>query len=146
MAGIEGQAEAHVAADPAACVAVLEDFERYPEWQELIDAVEVIERDAEGRATVVEAVTRLAVKTFRYRLVYERGAGRMRARRIGGDFKHIELEWRMEATADGGSTVSYAFKGEASWALDRLLSPVRDAARREMIDDVVANLKRRAES
>lgn len=134
-----------MAADPAACVAVLEDFERYPEWQELLDEVEVIERDSEGRGTMVEAVTRLAVKTFRYRLVYERGAGRMRARRIGGDFKHIELEWQIEAGPDGGSTVSYAFRGEAGWALDRLLAPVREAARREMIDDVVAGLKTRSE-
>lgn len=146
MAGIAGRAEAHVAADPAAGVAVLEDFERYSEWQELIDEVEVVERDSDGRGTVIEAVTRLAVKTFRYRLVYERGAGRMRARRISGDFKHIELEWRIDAGPDGGSTVSYTFKGEAGWALDRLLAPVRDAARREMIDDVVANLKKRVES
>ncbi len=146
MAGSEGQAEAQVAADPAACVAVLEDFERYPDWQELIDEVEVIERDSDGRGTVIEAVTRLAVKTFRYRLVYEHAPGRMRARRIGGDFKHVELEWRIDAGPDGGSHVSYAFKGEASWALDRLLAPVRDAARREMVDDVVANLKERVES
>jgi ribosome-associated toxin RatA of RatAB toxin-antitoxin module len=146
VSGIEGRAEAKVAADPARCLAVLEDFERYPEWQELIDDVEVIERDSEGRGTVVEAVTKLAVKTFRYRLVYERGSGRMRARRIGGDFKHIELEWKIDPEPRGGSTVSYEFRGEASWALDRLLAPVRDAARREMVDDVVANLKKRAEA
>jgi ribosome-associated toxin RatA of RatAB toxin-antitoxin module len=125
---------------------VLEDFERYPEWQELIDEVQVIERDAEGRGTVVEAVTKLAVKTFRYRLVYERGAGRMRARRISGDFKHIELEWQMEAAPEGGSIVTYALKGEGSWALDRLLAPVRAAASRELVDDVVAGLKTRAEA
>jgi ribosome-associated toxin RatA of RatAB toxin-antitoxin module len=145
VAGIEGRAEAHIAADPADCLAVLEDFERYPEWQELIDEVEVIERDSKGRATVVEAVTKLAVKTFRYRLAYERASGRMRARRISGDFKHIELEWRIDSAPIGGSVVSYEFRGEASWALDRLLAPVRDAARREMIDDVVANLKARVE-
>ena len=31
-------------------------------------------------------------------------------------------------------------------ALDRLLAPVRDAARRELIDDAVAALRRRVEA
>lgn len=145
MAAIEGSAQALIDASPAACLAVLEDFERYPEWQELIDETRVVQRDAEGRATEVEAVTRLAVKTFRYRLAYERAGGRLAAHRVSGDFKRIELEWRVEEAPGGGSAVSYTLAGDAGWALDRLLAPVRDAAGREMIDDVVAGLKARVE-
>lgn len=149
MGGVQGEAHATIAAPPAACVAALTDFAAYPEWYPFVEEIAVGERDPQDGTTVVEALTRLPVKTIRYTLRYHvEGDSRVWADYLRGDFKALSLDWRL-APGPGGATITeatLALRGEVGWVLDRLLAPVRDAARRELIDDAVAALKRRVES
>lgn len=146
MGGIEGEAETRIAAAPAECLAILVDFERYPEWYPLVDEVKVLERDRAGRGEVVEAATRLPIKRISYRLRYRHEPpNRLSAEYVSGDLKQLRTEWRLEAAPGGATSARFMLAGEVGWALDRLLTPVRAAVRRELIDDAVAALRQRAE-
>jgi len=146
MGGIQGQAQATIAAPPAACVAVLTDFAAYPEWYPFVEEVAVTDSDPERGTSVVEALTRLPVKTIRYQLRYTvEGTTGLRGEYLAGDLKSLSVNWRLELASAGSTDVTLSVKGEVGWVLDRLLTPVRDAVRRELVDDAVAALKRRTE-
>jgi ribosome-associated toxin RatA of RatAB toxin-antitoxin module len=54
-----------------ACLAVVLDFERYPEWARDVKQVTIHERDAEGRGSKVEFRAAGLGKSFRYTLAYD---------------------------------------------------------------------------
>ena len=86
-----------IAAEPQACFDALTDFERLPEWQGAVHDVEVLERDAQGRATVVEYEVDARFKRVRYRLrqIYDE-PHRLASEYLGGDFRDFAGEWRFE--------------------------------------------------
>src|SRR5919202_178109 len=59
---------AEIAASPEDCYAALTDFDHLPDWQGAVREARVLERDADGRGSVVEYVVDAKVKTVRYRL------------------------------------------------------------------------------
>lgn len=65
-----------VAAEPAAVMAVLADFPRYPEWAELIKTAEVLETGPDGLARRVRFVLDAGVVKDEYVLAYEWDADR----------------------------------------------------------------------
>jgi ribosome-associated toxin RatA of RatAB toxin-antitoxin module len=89
-------------APPQACFDALTDYERLPEWQGAVKGVEVLERDDEGRGSVVEYEIDAKFKTVRYRLrqVYD-APKRLGSEYLGGDFRDFAGEWRFVAI-DGG--------------------------------------------
>lgn len=58
---------------PADCFAVLTAFERYPEWAADIKAVHIEERDAQGRAVVVDFRAAALGRSTSYTLRYDYG-------------------------------------------------------------------------
>jgi hypothetical protein len=54
-----------------ACLAVVLDFERYPEWARDVKQVTVLETDGEGRGEKVEFRAAGLGKSFRYTLAYD---------------------------------------------------------------------------
>lgn len=67
------QAREHTTIDAPVqlCFDVLTDFERYPEWAGDLKEVTVVERDAEGRAVVVEFRAAAMGRSTTYRLRYD---------------------------------------------------------------------------
>ena len=59
-----------VAASPAECFAAVTDFSRYPEWAGDVKSVEVLESDANGRATRVAFRAAAFGRSASYTLVY----------------------------------------------------------------------------
>ena len=59
---------AEIDAPPQACFDALTDYERLPEWQRAVRAARVLERDDQGRGTVVEYEVDAQVKRVHYRL------------------------------------------------------------------------------
>jgi ribosome-associated toxin RatA of RatAB toxin-antitoxin module len=106
MAGYGDCRSTEVAAPAQRCFDLLTDFERLPEWQGAVRAVRVLERDEQGRGTVVEYEVDARVKTVRYRLrqVYEEPV-RLGSEYLGGDFRDLSGEWRFVALGEDRTRV-----------------------------------------
>ena len=93
---------AEIAASPQACFDAMTDFEALPSWQGAVREVRVLERDAQGRGSVIEFEVDAKVKRVRYRLRqrYEE-PHRISSEYLGGDFRAFEGEWRFIAVATG---------------------------------------------
>lgn len=73
MTLIKGSCSAELPASHERCWAVVADIERAPEWQRTLTAVEVVERDSEGRPLICDTVTdaKLMKVRCRVRIDYE---------------------------------------------------------------------------
>ena len=98
-----------IAATPGLCFATASDYATFPAWQDAVLAVEILERDGDGRGSVVEFMTDVKLRQVRYRLRYHYD----HLRRIWWDFvegdgvAHIDGEYRFEPDGDG-TLVTYA--------------------------------------
>ena len=94
-----------IEAAPQACFDALTDYERLPEWQGAVCSARVLERDEQGRGTVVEYEIDARVKRVRYRLrqVYD-DPHRLASEYLGGDFRDFAGEWRFIAIDAGRRT------------------------------------------
>ena len=96
---------AEIDASPQACFDALTDYERLPEWQRAVRSARVLERDDQGRGTVVEYEVDAKVKRVHYRLrqVYDE-PHRLGSEYLGGDFRDFAGEWRFSPLAGGTRT------------------------------------------
>ena len=94
--------QADIDAPPEACYAALIDFERVPDWQGSVRSARVLERDEQGRGSVVEFEVDAKVRTVRYRIrqIHE-PPHRLASEYLGGDFRAFAGEWRFEALPGG---------------------------------------------
>ena len=94
-----------IGAPPAACFDAVIDFESYPAWQSLVEDTRVLERDAEGRGTVVETVVEARIRTFRYvlRYAYDEPT-HITWDLVEGDVRSLDGEYVFEPS--GGKTVA----------------------------------------
>ena len=84
-----------IAASPQRCYDALVDFEHVPDWQGAVRSIDVLERDDQGRGTVVQYEVDAKVKRVRYKLrqVHE-PPNRLGSEYLGGDFRDFSGEWR----------------------------------------------------
>jgi ribosome-associated toxin RatA of RatAB toxin-antitoxin module len=84
-----------IAASPADCFAVLTDYERMPEWQGRVCECRVLERDEDGRGSLVEYAIDAKLRVVRYRLrhLYEEPSW-IGSEYDGGDFKEFGGDYR----------------------------------------------------
>ena len=132
-----------IAATPQQCYDALTDFEHVPEWQGAVRSIEVLERDEEGRGTVVQYEVDAKVKRVRYKLrqVHE-PPGRLGSEYLGGDFRDFSGEWRF---VDLGSKRTRA---ELDLSIDPgrfvpgpVRSAISDAVMRRALRDLKAHLE-----
>ena len=71
MADLQGTRSIQIAAPPDRCFAIAADLDRVPEWHGAMTGVEVLERDRNGRATVVESEIDATVTRVRMRLRFD---------------------------------------------------------------------------
>ncbi len=102
MADAEQSFSAEVAADVEDCVAVLLDFERYPEWSAPITGARILEYDATGRGQDVEFELDMKIRTVRYvlRYAYEL-PGRATWQLVEGDVTAVSGAYEFEPLPAG---------------------------------------------
>jgi ribosome-associated toxin RatA of RatAB toxin-antitoxin module len=133
-----------IAAPPQACFDALTDYERLPEWQGAVKRITVLERDGEGRGTVVEYEIDAKVKTVKYRLrqVYDEPAV-LGSEYLGGDFKNFSGEWRFVDNGDGSTHVELELDIDPGRFVP---GPVKSAIREFVMTRALRDLKAHLES
>ena len=132
-----------VDAPPERCYALMTNYERIPSWQGAVKSIDVLERDEQGRGTVVQFEIDAKVKKVRYRLrqVHE-PPGRLGSEYLGGDFRDFSGEWRFQAAGEGRAHV------ELDLAIDPgrfVPGPVRGAIADAVMKRALRDLKQEAE-
>jgi ribosome-associated toxin RatA of RatAB toxin-antitoxin module len=138
----EGATEVH--ASPAEVMAVVADFDAYPEWVANLEEVEVMARDRRGRGTRVAFRLRTPMGEQAYTLAY-----RYRPRDAGVSWTYVEgtLEdlagsYTLEPAGDA-TRVTYRLEVAIGVPLPGL---VKRQAARQIVRSALADLKRRVES
>lgn len=151
MADLEGSRSIEISATPERCFAIAADLDRVPEWHGTMTDVDVLERDGDGRATVVESdldatVTRLHM---RLRFSYDEPVG-LQWTREGGDLRSLDGSWRFEKRGDGLTLATYTLEIGVGRRLALLVrtvrGPVRDRVEALLVDRPLEGLKARAEA
>ena len=139
----EGATE--VRATPAEVMAVVADFESYPDWVGNLEQVEVQARDRRGRGTRVAFRLRTPLGEQAYTLAY-----RYLARNAGVSWTYVEgtLDdlagaYDLETTGDGTTRVTYRLEVAIGTPLPGL---VKRQAAKQIVRSALSDLKRRVES
>jgi uncharacterized protein YndB with AHSA1/START domain len=151
MADLEGTSSIEIAAPRERCFAIAADLDRVPEWHGAMTDVEVLERDADGRATVVESKFDATVTRVRLalRFSYDEPTG-LRWTRQSGDLRSLDGSWTFEERDDGITLATYRLEIGVSRRLAILVrtvrGPVRDRVETLLTQRPLEGLKARAES
>ena len=139
----EGSTE--VAAAPSAVMAVVADFEAYPDWVGNLEQVEVLHRDRRGRGTRVAFRLRTPMGDQAYTLAYRyqpRDAG-VTWTYVEGTLDDLAGSYALEPTADGATQVTYRLEVALGVPLPGL---VKRQAAKQIVRSALSDLKRRVES
>jgi ribosome-associated toxin RatA of RatAB toxin-antitoxin module len=139
----EGSTE--IAATPSAVMAVVVDFEAYPDWVANLEQVEVLARDRRGRGTRVAFRLKSPLGEQAYTLAY-----RYRSRDAGVSWTYVEGTLQdlsgayvLEPTGEAATRVTYRLEVELGMPLPGL---VKRQAARQVVRSALSDLKRRVES
>jgi ribosome-associated toxin RatA of RatAB toxin-antitoxin module len=139
----EGTTE--VFATPSEVMAVVADFEAYPDWVANLEEVEVLARDRRGRGTRVAFRLRTPMGDQAYTLAYRyqpKDAG-MTWTYVEGTLDDLAGSYELEPTGDGTTRVTYRLEVALGVPLPGL---VKRQAARQIVRSALADLKRRVES
>jgi uncharacterized membrane protein len=148
MAVIKGDRSVEIDAPVERCYEIASDIDHAPEWQGSLVDVEVLERDGERRALVVETESDAKVKNVhaRLRFSYEPPQA-IRWVQEKGDTKSLTGSWTFEDLGGGRTRATYALEADPGRMLGLLLrGPVEGRVRDFLLGDAAEGLKQRAES
>ena len=145
MGGLGGEAGIEVDAPIEACWALAQDVESGPRWQDGLEAMNVRERDAEGRVLVAESVSDAKVRTIKSLVRFSYAEPRQVAwRQERGDLKAMEGAWELEELPGGRTRVTYRLDVDPGRMLGMLLrGPVEGRLREILVGGRPAEFARR---
>ena len=135
-----------IAGPPERCFAVVTDVEAYPSWVADVKHVEVLERDAEGRALVVAYRAGAFGRSTNYVLAYDYSGAPEEiswVQREGDITSRLDGSYRFEPNGEGGTRVSYSLAVELRVAMPGF---VRRRAEGHILHAAIRDLKARVES
>jgi len=147
MAHMGGTAEAEIEAPIEQVWAVVEDVLTAPEWQGGLVEVSALERDGDGRPTLVESVSDIKVRRVKtqVRFSYDPPT-RLSWAQEKGDLKSVEGSWVLEDLGGGRTRAIYTLDGDPGRVLGMIIrGPVEAAARAMLVNARPGELKARVE-
>jgi carbon monoxide dehydrogenase subunit G len=147
MAHLGGTASAEIDAPLQEVWGVVEDVMSAPDWQGGLDRMTALDRDAEGRATLVETENDIKVRRIKahVRFSYE-GPTRLSWAQEKGDMKSVEGAWELEDLGDGRTRATYTLDADPGRMLGLVIrGPVEAATRAIFVNGRPGELKRRVE-
>jgi hypothetical protein len=147
MGHLGGTASTEIDAPLADVWAVVEDVVAAPEWQGGLVSVSPLERDDQGRATLVETENDIKVRKVktRVRFSYD-GPTRLSWKQEKGDLKSVEGAWVLEDLGDGRTRATYELDSDPGRVLGMVIrGPVESATRALLVNARPGELKQRVE-
>jgi uncharacterized membrane protein len=148
MGMITGDKSVDIAAPIERCYAIASDIAHAPEWQGSLKDVEILERDAERRAEVVETESDAKVKTVRARLRFSYSPPhRVDWVQEKGDTKSLRGWWEFEELEADRTRATYGLEVDTGRMLGLLLrGPAETMVRDFLLGGAADGLKRRVEA
>lgn len=128
MGVLTGSSSAEIDAPLEQVWKAVEDVEKAPDWQGGMKDVEALERDEQGRPTLVqtEADAKVTTVKTKVRFSYD-GPTRLSWKQEKGDLKSLDGSWQLEDLGDGRTRATYALEGDTGRVLGMLVrGPVQD--------------------
>ncbi len=132
MTLLEGTAEGDVDAPIERCWDVIEAIEQSPQWQQGMESVEVLERDAQDRAAVCQIVVdaKFTKLTLRVTVAYDPPHRLTFTKQGSGSVDRLEGSWELSEAGPGRTHARYALAldpgkvGLMARPLERALRPI----------------------
>jgi carbon monoxide dehydrogenase subunit G len=127
--------------------AVVEDVVGAPQWQDGLKDVEELERDGQGRVTLVESSSDAKVRTIKsiVRFEYDEPTS-LRWRQEKGELKSVVGSWELEDLGDGRTRATYALEVDLGRMLGMVIrGPLVDVLRGQLVNARAGELKARVE-
>ena len=148
MARLSDSASTEIDAPIDAVWAIVQDVAAWPEWQATLGALDILETDGQGRATLCAVEFDAKVTTIKMKLActYAEPA-RMSFQRVSGDLSALSGSWTLEDVGDGCTKATYQLDVNPGGVLNFLLNAERIGKLREtLVDARPPELKERAEA
>jgi uncharacterized membrane protein len=147
MGKITGERSVEIDAPIQRVFDIAADIENAPDWQGSLKDVDVLERDADGRATLVDTVNDAKVKTVKNKLSFTYNSPtEIRWRQEKGDVKALDGWWTLEDLGGDRTRATYALEVDPGRMLGMLIrGPVEDALRGVLVNGRPGELKARVE-
>jgi hypothetical protein len=148
MAHLGGTASTEIDAPLDRVWAEVEDVLSAPEWQGGLVAVTPLERDGQGRPTLVESESDIKVRHVKakVRFSYEPPT-KLSWTQVKGDLKSVDGSWTLEDLGDGRTRATYALDADPGRVLGMVIrGPVEAAARAALVNSRPGELKKRVEA
>ena len=139
----EGSTEVY--ATPAEVMAVVADFDAYPEWVGNLEEVEVLARDRRGRGSRVafRLATPWGAQAYTLAYRYQPKDAGVSWTYVEGTLEDLAGSYALEPTAEGTTTVTYQLEVALGVPIPGFL--MRQAAK-QIVRSALGDLKRRVES
>jgi ribosome-associated toxin RatA of RatAB toxin-antitoxin module len=147
MSKLSGTSTSEINAPIEEVWALVEDVEKAPDWQGGMEAMDVLERDDEGRAELCETESDAKVKTVKsiVRFNYDPPTA-LRWTQVKGELKSVEGRWDLEDLGDGRTRATYWIETDLGRMLGMLIrGPLVDLLRDMLAGARAGELKRAIE-
>ncbi|MEX2023576.1 MAG: SRPBCC family protein [Thermoleophilaceae bacterium] len=147
MGRITGSASEEIEAPLDEVWAVIADVESAPQWQGGMEGIGALERDGDGRATLVETETDAKVRTVKASVSFRyEPPTRLSWKQEKGDLKSLDGSWELEDLGDGRTRATYSIDTDPGRVLGMLIrGPVEDMLRGMLVNSRPGELKARVE-
>jgi uncharacterized membrane protein len=145
---IKGDRSVEVDAPIARCFEIAANIDAAPEWQGSLQDVDVLERDDNKRATLVETKSDAKVKSVRavLRFSYDEPT-RIEWVQEKGETKSLRGWWEFEDLGGGRTRATYALETDPGRVLGMLLrGPAESMVKDFLLGGAAEGLKKQAES
>jgi carbon monoxide dehydrogenase subunit G len=145
MAVIKGSSSTEVDAPLDRCWALVEDVAIAPEWQGGLDSMDAVERDAEGRVLVADAISDAKLRKVKTRVRFKYEAPtRLSWRMLEGELDSMEGSWELEDLGGGRTRITYSVAVDPGGHIPRLIrAPIEGAARAILVNGRANELAKR---
>jgi uncharacterized membrane protein len=137
MGHLGGEASIDLDASVDEVWAVVSDVETAPSWQDGLDSMNVLDRDADGRVARAESITDAKVKTIKSIVAFSYSEPtRVSWRQEKGDLKSVDGSWTLEDLGDGRTRATYKMEGDPGRMLSMAIrGPVEGRLRSILVEN-----------